>query len=227
MRRVLVHGFSQTGASWAGVLDGEAVDVVVGDDLWSTAGWLGEVGGTADYVGYSMGGRLCLHLALARPDLVRRLVLLGATAGIDDEWERLERRTADEALAASVERDGADAFLQRWLAQPLFARLPRSGPRQRDPAVLAASLRRLGTGVQEPLWDRLPELRMPVLVLAGDHDTKFVDIGRRLAAAVGANATFATVAGAGHAAHLERPAAFRTVVEAWLRATEPRPQPLP
>jgi 2-succinyl-6-hydroxy-2,4-cyclohexadiene-1-carboxylate synthase len=214
MRRVLVHGFTQTAASWAGVLDGEAVDVAPQRDLWSTAAWLGNVGGEAEYVGYSMGGRLCLHLALARPRLVRKLVLLGVHPGIEDEAERAARRAADEELAASIERDGVDAFVAGWLAQPLFAGLVDPGPRQHDPAVLAACLRRLGTGTQESLWPRLAQLAMPVLVLAGERDEKYVDLGRRAATAIGDNARFAVVPAAGHAAHLEQPEAFRALVHA-------------
>jgi 2-succinyl-6-hydroxy-2,4-cyclohexadiene-1-carboxylate synthase len=209
MRRVLVHGFTQTAASWAGVLDGDAVDVEPQADLWATAAWLGDVGGEAEYVGYSMGGRLCLHLALARPELVRRLVLLGTHPGIEDDAERAARRAADEALAASIERDGVDAFLDRWLAQPLFSRLAEPGPRQRQAAVLTACLRRLGTGTQEPLWPRLAELSMPVLVVAGGRDGKYVGLARRATQAIGANAGFAVIPGAGHAAHLEQPTAFR------------------
>jgi 2-succinyl-6-hydroxy-2,4-cyclohexadiene-1-carboxylate synthase len=219
VRRVLVHGFTQTAASWGGVLDGEAVPVVPGDDLWSTAAALADAApdGPADWVGYSMGGRLALHVALAYPQRVRRLVLLGAHPGIEGDTERAARRAADEALAERLERIGVDAFLAEWLAQPLFAGLADPGPRQRDPQVLAACLRRLGTGAQEPLWGRLGELAGPVLVLAGERDEKYVALGRRLAAAIGTGrAEFATVPDAGHAAHLEQPAAFRRLVKAFL-----------
>ena len=222
MRCVLVHGFTQTAASWHGVLDGDgrnevvAVDVVPGGDLWSTALRIGDTAGRAAYVGYSMGGRLCLHLALADPGRVERLVLLGATAGIEDEGERAARRQADEKLADDIERDGVEAFLERWLSHPMFAGLPERGPRQSDGAVLAACLRFLGTGSQEPLWDRLGELAMPVLVVAGERDEKFIRIGRRMAEAIGDNASFATVPGAGHGAHLEQPDGFRRVVAPFL-----------
>ena len=224
-RVVLVHGFTQTGASWSGVAealrtDGHEVltpDLAAGPDLWAVAAELGEAGGEATYVGYSMGGRLALHLALARPDLVRALVVLGATGGIDDDAERADRREADEALARSIEADGADAFLERWLAQPMFAAVPPEPPgaRCRDAAVLAASLRSLGTGSQAPLWDRLAGVEAPVLVLAGERDDKFRALGERLAASL-PHAELATVAGAGHAAHLERPEAFLQVLRPWL-----------
>lgn len=216
MQRVLVHGFTQTAASWDGVLDGHAVDVEPDVDLWATARRIADEAGTGAYIGYSMGGRLCLHVALDRPALVSHLVLLGATAGIEDASERAARRAADDRMADDIEREGADAFLQRWLSHPMFGHLSEPGPRRRDAAVLAACLRRLGTGTQEPLWDRLAELDMPVLVLAGEEDAKFTAIGRRMAEAIGANAVFGVVPGAGHAAHLEQPAAFRAVVEPFL-----------
>jgi 2-succinyl-6-hydroxy-2,4-cyclohexadiene-1-carboxylate synthase len=212
-RLVLVHGFTQTADSWSGVvrrLTGADVitpDIVPRADLWQTAEPLA-AHGPATYVGYSMGGRLALHLALQRPDVVERLVVLGATGGIDDDAERAARRASDEGLAHSIETDGVDAFLDQWLNQPMFANVPRGDDRQRNPDVLVASLRVLGTGTQEPLWSRLHELEMPVLVLAGARDEKFVALGRRLAAAIGDNARFEVVPDAGHAAHLEQADAF-------------------
>jgi 2-succinyl-6-hydroxy-2,4-cyclohexadiene-1-carboxylate synthase len=237
-RVVLVHGFTQTGRSWDRILadlrrDHEVVTVdapghggsgAVRADLPATATLLAETTGRATYVGYSMGGRFCLHLALAHPELVTRLVLLGATAGIDDPDERAARRAADDALAAELEREGVDAFLVRWLANPMFAGLPddpaeRAERRRNTAAGLAASLRLAGTGTQEPLWDRLGTLTMPVLVLAGERDAKFTELGHRLAGGIGAHARFATVAGAGHAAHLEQPEAFLRLVREWLAQT--------
>jgi 2-succinyl-6-hydroxy-2,4-cyclohexadiene-1-carboxylate synthase len=212
-RLVLVHGFTQTASSWSGIvqrLAGHDVitpDIVPRGDLWQTAESLAAYG-PRTFVGYSMGGRLALHLALQRPDVVERLVVLGATGGIDDDEERAARRTSDEALAQSIETDGVDAFLERWLSQPMFANVPRGDERQRNPEVLMASLRALGTGTQEPLWSRLHELAMPVLVLAGARDEKFVALGQRLAVTIGDNARFEVVPDAGHAAHLEQPHAF-------------------
>ena len=241
-RVVLVHGFTQTGRSWRIVADDLARDHEVvtvdapghGDsagvttDLPSGAALLGAAGGRAVYVGYSMGGRLALHLALARPDLVDGLVLLGATAGIEVEEQRTARRAADEALAADLERDGLDVFLDRWMAQPLFASLPpeaagRDDRRRNTAADLASSLRLAGTGTQEPLWDRLETLAMPVLVVAGEHDERFAAIGRRMAIAIGPNATFAVVPDAGHAAHLEQPRAFGQLLREWLALRRPGP----
>ena len=231
-RLVLVHGFTQTGRSWDALAASLAGDheVVAVDapghggsadaraDLVAGAGLLAAAGGRATYVGYSMGGRLCLHLAVARPDLVERLVLVSATAGIDGAEDRAARRASDEELAATLERDGLDAFLDRWLAQPLFATLADAGlddRRRNTVAGLASSLRLAGTGTQEPLWDRLPSLPMPVLLVAGARDAKFVAAAERMAALV-PDATLAIVDGAGHTVHLERPAAFEDVLRRWL-----------
>jgi 2-succinyl-6-hydroxy-2,4-cyclohexadiene-1-carboxylate synthase len=94
-------------------------------------------------------------------------VLVSATAGISDEAARAERVASDEALAESVQRDGVDAFLQRWLAQPLFASVPPDAPglqerRGLSEPYLAHCLRVLGAGAMEPMWDRLGELEMPI-----------------------------------------------------------------
>lgn len=236
-RIVLLHGFTQTGTSWAELgtalatdhevlaidLPGHGGSSAARAGLWEAAELIGEVGGEATYVGYSMGARLALHLAIARPDLVTRLVLIGGTAGIDDEAERAERRRTDEELAADLERDGVDTFLGRWMALPLFAgfaanRTDLAARRANDPAALAASLRLAGTGSQDPpLWDRLDEIAAPTLVLAGEHDAKFRALGERLADGIG-QAAFAVVPDAGHTAHLEKPEEFLTILREWLAA---------
>lgn len=224
-RVVLVHGFTQTVASWAPVAadladDHEVVRVDTpghggsGDvraDLADGAQLLGEAGGQATYVGYSMGGRVALRLALDRPDLVERLVLLGATAGIDDDAERAARRASDEGLARSIETDGVDAFLDRWLAQPLFADLSPAADdlaarHANTAAGLASSLRLAGTATMDPpWWPELHQIETPTLVLAGEHDAKFTALAHRLVDAIGVNATIEPVPASTHAAHLQRP----------------------
>ena len=197
---------------------GSASDVDL--DLVEGGAWLASTGGRATYVGYSMGGRLCLHAALAAPDSVRGLVLISATGGMDDVREREARRQADEALADRIERIGVPAFLDEWMAQPLFAGLStaaqgRAERLDNSAAGLAASLRRAGTGTQEPLWDRLRDLGVPTLVVAGALDDKFVTLGRRLADTI-PDAELAIVDGAGHAVHLEQPIAFLAILRSWL-----------
>ena len=232
---VLVHGFTQTRRSWDPLLHrfSAAHRVIVVDapghgrsgnltgDLWQGAQWLGEAGGRGAYVGYSMGGRLALHLALLRPELVTRLVLVGATAGLDTDEERRERRAADEQLAQGLERDGLEAFLERWLAGPLFATLSPEAAGRADRLEntvegLATSLRLTGTGTQESLWSRLDELTMPVLLVAGERDEKFTALAHRMAEAWGGPASVRIIPDAGHACHAERPEAFVDLVLAFL-----------
>jgi 2-succinyl-6-hydroxy-2,4-cyclohexadiene-1-carboxylate synthase len=237
-RIVLVHGFTQTRSSWLPIaeqLHADGYELIVVDapghgesgglklDLPSGADALAATGGAATYIGYSMGGRLALHLAVARPQLVERLVLVSSTAGIDGEAGRAERRAEDEVRAERLERDGLEAFLARWLAHPMFATLPsdRAQVTERlDNTVdgLASSLRLAGTGAQRSLWPELDALPMPVLFVTGELDAKFTAIATEMAAAV-ARATVTVIASAGHAVHLERPAEFLAAVCRWLDAT--------
>jgi 2-succinyl-6-hydroxy-2,4-cyclohexadiene-1-carboxylate synthase len=194
---------------------GRAVGLVEGGEL------LAATAGPATFVGYSMGGRFCLHTALSSPEAVRGLVLLGATGGIDDPSERADRRAADDALADHLEAIGVAAFVDEWLSQPLFASLgadaaDRPGRVANTSAGLASSLRLAGMGNQRALWDDLAEIDVPALVLAGERDAKFRAAGERLAAAIGENASFLVVAGAGHSAHLEQPEAFTRILRTWL-----------
>ncbi|MCP5033337.1 MAG: alpha/beta fold hydrolase, partial [Actinomycetia bacterium] len=202
-RVVLAHGFTQNGRCWGPLGHDLAADheVMAVDlpghgltpaeldqaDLVTAGRLLGEAGGDGVYVGYSMGGRVALHLALDHPALVHGLVLIGVTAGIDEPEERASRRRADTELADRLMAQGLETFLERWLSNPLFTGLRPEAAAiparlQNRPEGLAASLRHCGTGNQEPLWSRLDELTMPVLVLAGDRDTKFTELGKRLTA---------------------------------------------
>ena len=215
MTYALVHGFTQSERSWSAIALDDAVALRVPDDLdfVATAHALGDEGGRATYVGYSMGGRLCLQLALDRPDLVDELVLVSASPGIADDAERAARSTSDESLAHEVERDGVDAFLERWLAQPLFASLSRDAAGVEDRraantiARLTHQLTVLGQGAQPNNWSRLHELAIPMLVVVGSRDAKYVDIAGRMHEAI-PNARVAVIEGAGHACHLERPDDF-------------------
>jgi len=231
---VLVPGFSQTATSWRGVgrvleesCDVVALDVPAHDTFAATATALGNAGGRAVYAGYSMGGRLALRLALDRPDLVSALVLVSSTAGIADKAARRERIASDEALAESVERDGVGAFLERWLDQRLFETLPREAAmlddRRRGNTVrrLAHQLRELGPGAQEPLWDRLAELAMPVLLIAGGYDRAYSETAQRMATAIGSNAEVAILPRTGHAVHLEQPKELAQLLTSWAGAVGP------
>jgi 2-succinyl-6-hydroxy-2,4-cyclohexadiene-1-carboxylate synthase len=216
-RVVLVPGFTQTIASWRGVrrvLDEScevvALDVPARDTFVATAISIGMQGKRAVYVGYSMGGRLVLRLALDRPELVSALVLVSSTAGIDDEAARRERIDADEALAVSVERDGVDAFLEKWLSQPLFATVPPDAPGLRERRALSARylahcLRVLGAGAMEPMWDRLAELTVPIALVTGSADAKYEKIALKMLERTRGDVVHVRLDG-GHSLPLEQPA---------------------
>jgi 2-succinyl-6-hydroxy-2,4-cyclohexadiene-1-carboxylate synthase len=233
---LLLHGFTQTGRGWdevTGRLAGERYRPLAPDIRGhgaagsrrpiEFAACVDDVAGLATgpfaLAGYSMGGRLALHVALAHPARVTRLVLVSTTAGIEDDAERARRRADDEALAAWMEGRTMVEVADRWEAQPLFAGQPaavaaaaRADRLANEPADLAAALRGIGTGAMAPLWARLGELRVPATVLAGARDTKFVALAERLAAALPA-ATLTVVPGAGHALALEAPAAVAAAIE--------------
>jgi 2-succinyl-6-hydroxy-2,4-cyclohexadiene-1-carboxylate synthase len=244
---VLLHGFTQTGRCWGPVADDLARDHEVvaldapghggSDDVRAAlpaaaqlaVEAVGSGGGTgagtpAVWLGYSMGARLALHVALAAPEMVAGLVLVGGTPGIEDEGERAERRAHDAVQAAELREHGVDAFLRRWLALPLFAGLPDWAhfieERRRNTAEgLATSLELAGTGAQDNLWPRLPQLgaaAFPTLAVTGADDAKFTAIAERMAGAASPGLVARTIPGAGHAAHLERPAAFLSLLRGWL-----------
>ncbi len=238
-RLVFLHGFTQTHHHWHGParaiagaltgdhtltfidLPGHGLSSAEPTAISSSGDALARLGGSGTWVGYSMGARFALHAALAPAHHINRLVLIGATAGIEDPNERADRRTLDEQRAVAIEALGVDAFVDEWLATPMFARLPAdegalAHRRRNTGAGLSSSLRRSGTGNQESLWHRLTEIDVPVLLLAGEQDHKFVGIGQRMAAAL-PNALFATIADAAHAAHTEQPDAVAAAIREWVQ----------
>ncbi len=162
-------------------------------------------------VGYSMGGRLTLYLAALHPERWTRVVVESASPGIENPSERAERQRLDEKKAEELEKGDFEAFLQSWYQQPLFESLKRDRARfqrllgqrkNNDPLELAKSLRGMSTGAQPSLWNKLPQLEVPLLVMAGEYDTKYRQIGERLAGLC-KKASFTTVSNAGHNVHVE------------------------
>ena len=234
----LLHGFTQTAGCWGTFADilaasnpivavdlpGHGGSAEVRTNLPQTAELLATTLPASIVIGSSGGGRVALHLALSHPELVDRLVVIGSTGGIASNDERHQRRIADEALADHLEDIGVEAFLDEWLSQPLFSSLSaeqsfRELRATNSASGLASSLRLCGTGTQEPLWDRLGELNMPVLVIAGANDDKFTNLGNQLVESIGANASMQLIDDAGHSAQLENPAATASVITNWLSET--------
>ena len=247
---ILLHGFTGSAAGWGSHLDSLAAygarviafdlpghgrsDAPADIQLYSfeacqhlilnALSKLGIGQGEAVLLGYSMGGRIALYLALS--GYFSALVLESASPGLQDPVEREQRRASDEALATSIERDGVRAFVERWEKLPLFAsqeKLPletrEALHRQRlnsRASGLAQSLRGAGTGIQPPLHDRLPALHLPVLLLAGELDAKFSAIARSMAGAL-PQAQLCIIRGAGHTIHLERPGEFDRLVGAFIQ----------
>jgi len=242
---VMLHGFTGSAASWGNVLDtltarglrvialdlpGHGQSSVPNDprryaiercrqDILAALQELGVPKGHSLLLGYSMGGRIALYTAFS--GFFRALVLESASPGLADPTEREQRRVNDEALAASIERDGLAAFVDRWENLPLFAS-QQSLPLERreelhrqrlqnNAAGLAQSLRGIGTGVQPSLHAQLPGLRLPVLLLTGELDTKFTAIARQMAQAL-PQAQLRIIPGAGHTVHLEQPQEFASHV---------------
>ena len=244
----VLHGFTQAGRSWREVISkmpagwkwivpdlrghGEtqtrqgspcSMDACMEDllALWDDLGVE-----RTHLAGYSMGGRLALHVAARRPDRVLSLLTIGAHAGLEED-AREGRRRGDEGLAERIEKEGIEAFVDYWGALPLFAGLQRRGPSyvaqvraerlQNHVAGLACSLRGMGAGTMEPVWNDLGQVTFPCTFVAGQQDHGYVASARRLAATV-PNGKFEIVPRAGHAVHQERPDAFARLLASHLAA---------
>ncbi len=241
---VVLHGFTQTGRLWGpfGDLLAEAHTLVAVDlpghgdsgsvraDLPATADLVAEAAravvgdGPCALLGYSLGARVALHVAVGTDLTLSRAVLIGATAGIEDPAERERRRRSDDVLADELEAsDDVEGFVDAWLRGPMFERLALSdaawrAERLRNSAAgLASSLRLCGAGTQEPLWDILPGLPCPVLTMAGSDDTRFAAHALRITR-LAPQAVTALVPGGGHAVHLAQPEQAGRIVRHWLDA---------
>ncbi len=231
---IALHGFTQNTRCWG--MFGELLETLgpvtyvdapghgrSGNDdadLWETAELIADATPPGLVIGYSMGGRMALHLALAHPEHVTGLVLIGATAGIRDEAERKERRLADARLATSLVEDLPN-FVDRWLEGPLFSGLTtatnfRTERLSNRAAGLAGSLRKSGTGSQEDLWVRLADITVPVLLLSGARDPKFTDVCANMSWRFGGPATHDVIKNVGHSVHLEAPDETFAAISQWL-----------
>jgi 2-succinyl-6-hydroxy-2,4-cyclohexadiene-1-carboxylate synthase len=249
---LLLHGFTGSAATWRPFLPSWSrhFRVIAVDCLghgqsdapldaarYSTdhavrdlAGLLDQLGVEQTHLlGYSMGGRLALSFAMMQPERACSLILESSSPGLSTEEERAERARSDEALAASIEREGIEKFVDYWENIPLFhtmRRLPegvRAAIRQQRLANteqgLAGSLRGMGTGAQPSWWERLAELTMPVQLIVGELDEKFTAIGRRMRELI-PGCRLVEVQDAGHAVHVERADFFDTIVMEFLTSID-------
>jgi 2-succinyl-6-hydroxy-2,4-cyclohexadiene-1-carboxylate synthase len=238
---VVLHGFTQTGRLWGrfGDILAESHTLVAVDlpghgdsgsvraDLRTTAGLVVEAAQTvvgpepSALLGYSLGARVALQVALDADLPLRRVAFIGVTAGIEDPAARERRRKSDDTLADELEASGdVKRFIDTWLHGPMFERLApddagRSERLRNSASGLASSLRLCGAGTQEPVWDRLPALDCPVLAMAGSDDIRFASHALRIAH-MAPNAVASLVPGGGHAVHLAQPDQAARIVRHWL-----------
>lgn len=234
-----LHGFTETDETWAEVL--APLGAAVRCPLMPGHGWRPCPAGTTvpgvaaelaatlpaggDLLGYSMGGRIALQLALDHPGRVRRLVLVSCNAGIRTAAERRERLARDEHLADILDQDGLGPFVAWWEtcaalrpARPLPRVVEeelRSRRLNQDPHGLADALRRIGAGPMPDLWPRLGALALPVLLIAGAADARYAALMREMAELI-PGARLEIVPDAGHAVHREQAARLCALVRGFL-----------
>jgi 2-succinyl-6-hydroxy-2,4-cyclohexadiene-1-carboxylate synthase len=234
---VFLPGFMQHADAWSPVAAavGERYPSKIVDfSTWTFDGRLGEIERAASVgdvlVGYSMGGRLALHAALRAPERYGGLAIVGVSAGIEDAVEREVRAKTDEELALWIESHSIEEVVARWEDNMVFESQSRAlvaaqrpGRLAHSPLDLALLLRSAGQGALAPVWDRLGELSMPVLALAGANDTKYWEAAQRMRASADARIQAESVPGAGHAAHLEQPRLVAARLIEWLAALDVEP----
>jgi 2-succinyl-6-hydroxy-2,4-cyclohexadiene-1-carboxylate synthase len=197
----------------------------------STLAWVQSTSGPSNVLlGYSMGARAALLHATRFPEKWRALILISANPGIESAAERAARREADERLAARIEQEGTQTFLDYWQETPLIQSQKRIRPDwrtkmqanrlQQSPKGLANSLRQFGQGSCPNLWPEMKNLKMPVLLISGSEDQKYSLIAERickdLKLAGNQAVEHAIIEGASHMPHLERPALSSKEIDQFL-----------
>ena len=239
---VALHGFTLTGAQFATLaehmdrkilapdLPGHGSTSIAPVDLPHTmdalALWLSGEDPPLPVLGYSMGGRIALALALDRPDVVERVVVVSAGPGIDDSYSRAMRIAEDSELAERIRRGGMQRFLDEWLSAPVTStaavdestrRADRATREENSPAGLAAALSGLGQGAFPYLGDRINELTVPLLAVSGSRDERYSEQAAALADAA-PSGQHVKIEGAGHNVVLEAPEELARAMEGFLSA---------
>ncbi|WP_010678521.1 2-succinyl-6-hydroxy-2,4-cyclohexadiene-1-carboxylate synthase [Bacillus timonensis] len=175
----------------------------------------------AHIIGYSMGGRLALAVAILFSTRVSSLILESSSPGLRTDEERAERRKSDEILANRIEQEGIESFVTYWEKIPLFASQKkltkekqlkiRKQRLENSPIGLANSLRGMGTGMQPSYWNRLNEIHFPILLICGELDKKFCRIAEEMSSSI-QNGKLEKIVEAGHAIHVEQPDIFGKII---------------
>lgn len=244
---VFLHGFLGNGHSWSQIissltedffsitidLPGHGQTLPKSDGEYGFAKCAKSIVGIADelrlkqfnLVGYSMGGRLALYLALKYPNKINKLVLESSSPGLKTESEREERQQADEKLAEELKRTPLGVFIEKWYNQPLFESIRKNHKEfealkkerlSNDSAGLAKSLKYMGTGAQGPLWEKVPELSFSTHLIVGELDRKFQEIAGQMSA-MSQKIKIECVKGAGHNVHFEKPIEYAALLNQILK----------
>jgi len=173
-------------------------------------------------VGYSMGARVALALALRHPEQIHSAILIGADAGIEDEAMRAERIAWDSSWAERAKNDSAEAFATAWESLPLFdSQKNISAEAQADlraqrtshtSAGIAWAMRTLGLGRMPSLWSLLEKNDVPLTLMSGALDRKFTEKSRAIVMRA-KNARAVVVENVGHNVALEAPQAVANEVD--------------
>ena len=230
-----IHGFTQTGKTWMPFLrelttphQATLIDAPGHGDSHFASLTLEDCGNEIAQemkpgilIGYSMGARMALHTAVQHPLAVKHLVLISGTAGITDDAERLARKTSDDSLADHIEQVGVPAFIDEWLALPMFAGLDESNNNKSErlrntTSGLADSLRFAGTGTQKSLWTKLSTFSPPVTLITGALDIKFTEIAIEMTQLF-PQAVHHVVPDSGHTVHVENQTACARIIDDVIR----------
>jgi 2-succinyl-6-hydroxy-2,4-cyclohexadiene-1-carboxylate synthase len=175
------------------------------------------------YIGYSMGGRIAMHM----PDIIKSsvsgLIIESASPGIEDVFERKARLKKDFLIADKLESMNFEEFLIQWYNQPLFADLKKSqnfkkifrSRLKNNPVQLARAIRLMSIGKQKSLWKMFHSLDLPVLIISGSNDEKYTSYTKRMSE-LSSSVRTQIVSGAGHVVNAEKPGEYFDIISQFI-----------
>lgn len=190
--------------------------------------WFDRIPKGSVLIGYSMGGRLAMQFACRHPEHLSGLVLIGATPGISDPDERVKRQKWDASQADRIRELGIEGFYNEWQRLPIIATQQRidteTRRKMKDSRLaqhiegLANSMFYFGTGTMPDCWNALPDMNLPILLMVGEEDAKYLGIASRMMKRLSEECTeCAVLYGAGHCAHLEAISESAHTLKQWLK----------